>query len=84
MRRTYLKNADKFLDNDPVIIVKFKPSQFQIFVSSNLVNCDPVSEHKLQHVIGGVPARHDITGDESFLETKLTADVAPSRESNCG
>jgi hypothetical protein len=83
-RPTYLENAYKILDDGPVIIVEFIPSQLQTFVGGNLVNRNPVRKHKLQHVVCGVPARHDITGDEPFLEMELMADAAPSRESDCG
>ena len=84
MRTTYLKNTHKILNDGPVIVVKFIPSQLEALVSGNLVNRHPVHECELHHVICGVPACHDITGDEAFLEMHLTADVAPSRKSNCG
>ena len=84
MRHTYLENAHEILDDGPVIVVKFIPSQLEALVSSNLVNRHPVRERELHHVICGVPARHNIMGDEAFLEVCLTADAAPSRESNCG
>jgi hypothetical protein len=83
-RLRYLENAYEILDDGPVIIVEFVPSQLQTFVGGNFVNCNPVREHKLQHVVCGVPACHDIMGDEPFLETELTADAAPSGESDCG
>jgi hypothetical protein len=83
-RPTYLKNAHKILDDSPVIIVEFVASHLQTLVSSNFVNHHPVCEHKLQHVIGGVPGRHNITGDKPFLEVELMAGAAPSREGNCG
>ena len=83
-RQTYLENAHKILDDGPVIIVEFIPSQLQTLVGSNFVNHRPVPEHKLQHVVCGVPAYHDIMGDKPFLEIELMADAAPSRESNCG
>ena len=84
MRPTYLEDPHEILNDGPVIIVKFIPSQLKALVSSNLVNHHPVCECELHHVICGVPAHHNITGDEAFLEMCLTADAAPSRESNCG
>jgi hypothetical protein len=83
-RHTYLENAHEILDDGPVIVVKFIPSQLEALVSGNLVNRHPVRERELHHVICGVPARHNITGDEAFLEMHLAADAAPSRKSNCG
>ena len=80
----YLKNAYKILDNDSVVVVEFILSQLQTFVSGNLVNRNPVCKHKFQHVVCRVPVHHDITGDEPFLEMLLTADVAPSKESDYG
>lgn len=79
----YLENAYEIHDDSPVIIVEFVLSQLQKFVGSDLVNRNPVCKRKLQHVVSGVPARHDITGDESFLEMQLAAEAAPSGESNC-
>jgi len=84
MRLTDLENTCKILNDNPVIIVEFVPSQLQTLVSSNLVNHYPVCKHKIQHVISGVPAHHNIMGDELFLEIQLVTDAAPGGESNCG
>jgi len=83
MKATYLENTDEILNDDPVVIVEFIPSQFQSFVGGDLVNCCPVGEYKPHHVICRVPPRHNITRDEPFLEIELTANVTPSRESDC-
>jgi hypothetical protein len=81
-RLTYLENAYKILDDDPVIIVEFILPQFETLVGSNLVNCNPVCKHEPQHVISGVSVHHNIMRDEPFLEMQLTTDAVPSRESN--
>jgi len=65
---THLENIYKVLNDGPVILVEFILSQLYTLVRSNLVNCCPVREHELHHVVCGVPARHDITRDEPFLE----------------
>ena len=46
MRLTYLKNTYKILDDNPVIIAEFIPSQLQT-LNSNLVNHYPVCKHKI-------------------------------------
>jgi hypothetical protein len=83
MQAAYLKNTDEILDDDPVVMVELIPSQFQGFVGCDLVNCCPVSKYKPHHIICRVPSRHNITRDKPFLEIELTADAAPSRESDC-
>ena len=77
-RPTYLKNTHKILNDGPVIIDEFIASQLQMLVGSNVANHHPVHEHKLQHVIGGVPVHYDIMGDKLSLEVELVAGAAPS------
>lgn len=70
-RLLYLKDTNEIFNNDPVIVVKLIHSQFQRFVSSDLVNCSPVFENETHHVVGRVPSGYNVTGDELLLEVEF-------------
>ena len=84
MTTTYLKNTNKILNDDPVIIVKLILSQFQTFLSSDLVDCWPVYAYELHHIVCRIPPGHNIAGNEPWFKTELATNAAPSRESDCG
>ena len=81
---TYLQDANEIFDDGPAVIVELVPSQFQSLVSGDLVNSLPVCEHKAHHVVGQVPSRYNVTGDEPLLEVEFRAGAAPCGEDNCG
>jgi hypothetical protein len=68
---TYLEDANKIFDNDPVVVVELIPSQFQRLVGGDLVDSLPVCEHKTHHVVGRVPSGYNVTGDELRLEVEF-------------
>ena len=67
----YLKDTNKILHNDPAIIVELVPSQFQSFVSNDLVDSLLVCKHKVHHIVCQVPPGYIIVGDEPLLEVKF-------------
>ena len=79
---TYLKDTNEIFNDGPVVIIKLVLSQFQSFVSCDLVNSLPVCKHKTHHVVGRVPSGYNIVRDEPLLEAKLRAGAMPSGEGN--
>ena len=79
---TYLKNANQIFDDDPVIIIKLVPPEFEGFVGSDGVDCSSIREYESHHVVRGIPTGYDITRDESFLEIGPMTDPVPSRKSD--
>ena len=80
---TYLKNTNQIFNDDPVIIIKLVPPEFEGFVGSDGIDCSSICEYEFHHVVRGVPTGYDITRDESFLEIGPMTDLPPSRKSNC-
>ena len=52
-------------------------------VRSDFVDWDAVVKSNLQHVVGRIPARRDITRHHPRLETKLLKLGEPLREDDC-